>query len=165
MKYLNQEEFMKATAGKVYWNGRWEYLSIVISLLRKYDAHSILELGTNGLKLAEDSDTMEKVTTVPATYHHDATVTPWPIADKQYDFFVALQVFEHFDLKRQKQVQAFSEACRVAKNVILSLPYKWQYSDEMHNGIDDEVVLRWAGGRKWNESYVAMKRKIYLWNL
>lgn len=165
MNYLNQQSFLKATAGKVYWNGRWEYLSIVISLLRKHDAKSILELGTNGLKLAEDSDTMELAKHLPATYHHDATVTPWPIADKKYDFFVALQVFEHFDADKKKQVAAFSEAARVAKNIILSLPYQWQYSDALHNGIDDVVVIRWAGGRKWNESYVAMKRKIYLWNL
>ena len=57
---------------------------------------------------------------------HDATVAPWPVADKAYDLFVALQVFEHLG---DEQPQTFAEVRRVAKHAILSLPIDWEMPD------------------------------------
>ena len=73
---------------------------------------------------------------------HDATVAPWPVEDKAYDLFVALQVFEHLG---DKQPQAFAEVRRVARNAILSLPIDWTMPDpnNCHHQISNEKVLSW----------------------
>ena len=73
---------------------------------------------------------------------HDATVAPWPVADKAYDLFVALQVFEHLG---DKQPQTFAEVRRVAKHAILSLPIDWEMPDpnNCHHQISNEKVLSW----------------------
>ena len=73
---------------------------------------------------------------------HDATVAPWPVADKAYDLFVALQVFEHLG---DKQPQTFAEVRRVAKHAILSLPIDWEMADptNCHHMLSNEKVLSW----------------------
>ena len=72
----------------------------------------------------------------------DATKTPWPIDDKAYDLFVALQVFEHLGTH---QPEAFREVRRVARNAILSLPIDWVMADprNCHHGLTHEQVLAW----------------------
>jgi hypothetical protein len=35
----------------------------------------------------------------------DATTKPWPINDKQYDLFIALQVWEHLDNKQSRALE------------------------------------------------------------
>ena len=50
------------------------------------------------------------------TYVHDARNIPWPLRDKQYEILIALRVFQHLT---PNQREAFLEAMRVSKNVIL----------------------------------------------
>jgi hypothetical protein len=81
---------------------------------------------------------------------HNATDVPWDfIRDKQYDLFLALQVFEH--LKRDKVRGVFAEARRIARNIIISLPYKWNVPSNMlmypsHHMIDENTVVEWTDG-------------------
>ncbi len=72
----------------------------------------------------------------------NATTTPWPVADGQYDLFVALQVFEHLGTR---QPEAFREVRRVARNAILSLPIDWIMADpaNCHHDLTNERVLGW----------------------
>jgi hypothetical protein len=163
MKYMTKELFDSQTAGLVYWRDRWGYTEKVIEILKRYGAKSVLELGTNGFGVCLNSDTMERVDTYKPTVLHDAVSFPWPIADKQYHFFVALQVFEHLDPERKMQIQAFNECRRIADYIILSLPHKWTRADALHNNIDEQVVLKWTSGHKWIESYLVGIRKIYVW--
>ena len=73
---------------------------------------------------------------------HDATVAPWPYADKQYDLFIALQVFEHL---RDRQPEAFLEVRRIARHAIISLPIDWVMSNprNCHHQLSNERALSW----------------------
>ena len=79
----------------------------------------------------------------------DATTKPWPIADKAYDMFIALQVWEHLD---GKQTRAFREVMRVSKKAVLSFPYHWEGgiadkpSHRAHRDIDMELIRDWTLG-------------------
>jgi Methyltransferase domain len=78
---------------------------------------------------------------VPATIH-DATVIPWPFADRSFDLFLALQVFEHL---KDRQPEAFLEVRRIARHAILSLPIDWVMEDprNKHHMIPHERVMSW----------------------
>lgn len=83
---------------------------------------------------------------VKHTYQHNATEKPWPIADKSYDLFIALQVWEHLD---NKQSFAFREVMRVSRAAILSFPYLWHckknsLSYPEHHMIDEELISNWT---------------------
>ena len=73
---------------------------------------------------------------------HDVTQAPWPVDDKAYDLFLALQVFEHL---RHRQREAFLEVRRVARHAIISLPIDWQMEDPQncHHQISNERALSW----------------------
>ena len=49
----------------------------------------------------------------------DATQVPWPVDDKAYDLFMALQVFEHLT---DRQREAFLEVLVILEVVISSNP-------------------------------------------
>ena len=79
-------------------------------------------------------------------YYHNATEKPWPIGDKEYDLFLALQVWEHLS---NKQTRAFREVIRISKMAILSFPYKWEIPKENanypeHHQIDEELLEDWT---------------------
>ena len=102
----------------------------------------------------------------PARFRlHDATQPPWPIADKQYDLFVALQVFEHL---RHEQNVAFMEVCRVAEHALISVPIDWEMDDprNCHHRISEGRALSWF--RPFSPSRVVVgnpgprKRLIYV---
>lgn len=78
-------------------------------------------------------------------YLHDATVIPWPIADKEYDLFIALQVWEHLE---GKQYEAFREVMRISKMAILTFPYLWGCPKDdpnypSHYMINENIIAEW----------------------
>ena len=79
-----------------------------------------------------------------ADLQHDIGKAPWPARDGEYDLVVALQVWEHLE---GRQRQAFAEARRVGRRVLLSLPYLWQCPGDCHHGIDDDMIFGWTGER------------------
>ena len=79
-------------------------------------------------------------------YIHYAAEKPWPVVDKQYDLFIALQVWEHLS---NNQSRAFREVMRISKAVVLSFPYNWDCPENNANypeyhDIDEELIAGWT---------------------
>jgi hypothetical protein len=134
-----------------YYRSRVTYMtaaaSVVDDLIARHRLSRALELGPHRRPLVVGADVMQHkltadIETDGRTIVHDASVVPWPILDRAYDLFVALQVFEHLGTSQQA---AFLEVCRVAKHAVLSLPIDWQTRDpsDIHNQISHERVLGW----------------------
>jgi hypothetical protein len=117
--------------------------------LTRIAPNTALELGTNRISLMNFSDCMDMdekyidpENTTNKVFLIDATKTPWPIADKQYDVFVALQVMEHLS---PAQSLVFSEIQRIARYAILSFPYKWNTPHNLsHHNIGEELIRKWT---------------------
>jgi hypothetical protein len=131
----------------------------VIDRIDASNVTSALELGPGPIPVMQDSHLMlnpkddvpgRPLDRAPTQYVHDATQFPWPIADKKYDLFVALQVWEHLG---DQQAQAFQEVMRVAGMAILSFPLLWDCPEESHNYpehhmITDDRIAEWSLGLK-----------------
>jgi SAM-dependent methyltransferase len=93
----------------------------------------------------------------------DINNVPFPLKDNQFDFSVALQVWEHLD----NQQNAFKELYRISKNIILSFPYKWKSTKcNRHYNITDEKINEWTCNLPYNEYFIIgkkHKRKICIW--
>lgn len=151
IRVLTQSEFDEMAARFPYYDGRWGYMSAALAqastLIRRHRLRTALELGAPVRPIIVGADVMdikarpELDPTVPITIH-DATQAPWPVADKAYDLFLALQVFEHL---RDRQREAFLEVRRVARHAIISLPIDWEMDDprNCHHRISHERVLSW----------------------
>ena len=116
-------------------------------LIRDHDVRTALELGApvapilSGAHVMDYKARPELDPTVPITIQ-DATLVPWPFQDKQFDLFIALQVFEHL---KDRQPDAFREVRRIAKHAVLSLPIDWEMDDprNCHHMIPEDRVLSW----------------------
>jgi hypothetical protein len=140
-----------------YWNksfdGRWVYMEPVIKELEMMSPESAIELGSYKISLMSFSDNMglDEKYFDPSNlnnnnYVFDARTTPWPIDDKQYDVFVALQVLEHLS---PNQSDVFNEIKRISKKCILTLPYLWNApGDRNHHNITDEIINGWINQEK-----------------
>ena len=148
---LTEPEFDEMAARFPYYKGRWGYMSAALAqastLIRRHGVRTALELGAPVRPILVGADVMdikarpELDPSVPMTIH-DATQAPWPVGDKAYDLFLALQVFEHL---RDRQPEAFREVRRVARHAIISLPIDWEMDDpkNCHHRIPEERVLSW----------------------
>jgi hypothetical protein len=134
-----------------YYQNRWGYMSTALleaaRLIETDDIKTALELGAPVRPILVGAHVMDKTKrpeyddSIPAVTH-DATVMPWPVGDKQFDLFLALQVFEHL---KDRQHEAFMEVRRIARHAILSLPIDWVMDDprNCHHMISDERALSW----------------------
>ena len=134
-----------------YYGGRWGYMSAALAqaarLIHDHDVKTALELGApvapilTGAHVMDYKARPELDPTVEITIQ-DATQVPWPFADKQFDLFIALQVFEHL---KDRQPEAFREVRRIARHAVLSLPIDWEMDDprNCHHMITEERVLSW----------------------
>lgn len=146
-----KREFDAMAQAFPYYKGRWGYVSVACQqageLIDTYGLRSALELGPHLRSVIVGADVMDRRTPPELEVEgrvivHDATETPWPIGDKRYDLFVALQVFEHL---KDKQNAAFAEVRRVARHAIISLPIDWVMDDptNCHHRISHERALEW----------------------
>lgn len=135
---------------------------MVTDIVRRKNLDTVLELGPGQHTIVKGCDIMIRpeddswgrpINEVGHTYHHDATEKPWPVKDKAYDLFIALQVWEHLN---GKQTRAFREAMRISKAAVLRFPYKWicpkdnaNYPE--HHDIDEELIADWTLNIKPNE--------------
>ena len=140
-----------------YYIGRWEYFKEVISIIENHTYKDIVELGPGCMPLVKYADVIlnplddqfgKPNEAFGNVYTFDATQKPWPIPDKAYDLFIALQVWEHLD---NKQTRAFREVMRIAKAAVLSFPYQWDGGEEKpshraHKDIDMELIHDWTLG-------------------
>jgi hypothetical protein len=154
MTYEDYEELLKGP-GSSYYIGRWEYFKEVIEIIKSHSIRSVLEVGPGLLPIVKNSDVIinpeedafgRPQETTGKVFTFDATIKPWPILDKQYDLFIALQVWEHLD---NKQSRAFREVMRISKMAILSFPYLWDGGEEKpshraHRDIDRELIEDWT---------------------
>jgi len=148
---MSELEFDDMARQFPYYLGRWGYMSVALAaaadLIRRHGLHTALELGAPvrpiilGAHVMDIKARPELDRSVSITLH-DATQAPWPIDDKGYDLFVALQVFEHLG---DRQPEAFMEVRRVARHAIISLPIDWVMDDpsNCHHQISNERVLSW----------------------
>lgn len=158
MKYLTKEDYVEKIKklNDKYWNkdrgcgGRWKYIAFAVEELKRIQPETVLELGANKINLTSISDNMsldskfiDPENLMNKVFIQDATKLPYPIIDKYYDCFVALQVFEHLG---KFQSEVFKEIMRISKNAILSFPYKWNCPGDIHHGIDEEVIKGWTNG-------------------
>jgi hypothetical protein len=148
---IGRAEFDTMVEEFPYYKNRWGYMSLALveagQLIRDRDLTSALELGAPVRPIIVGAHVMDNTmrpvydTSVPATTH-DATVVPWPFADKAFDLFLALQVFEHL---KDRQPEAFREVRRIARHAILSLPIDWVMENprNCHHMISHERVMSW----------------------
>jgi Methyltransferase domain len=148
---IGRAEFDAMVEEFPYYRNRWGYMSTALleaaRLIQTDDIDSALELGAPVRPILVGAHVMDKTkrpeydTSVPAVTH-DATITPWPIADKSFDLFLALQVFEHL---KDRQPEAFLEVRRIARHAILSLPIDWIMDDprNCHHMISMERAASW----------------------
>ncbi len=156
MTYDDFEELLNGPRG-YYYEGRWEYFNKVLNIIKAEKINSAVELGPGLLPIIKNSDIIlnpeEDFFGKPEyakgeILKFDATNKNWPIKDKEYDLFIALQVWEHLD---NKQSRAFREAMRISKTIILSFPYLWdggeeKHSHRAHRDIDRDLIIDWAMG-------------------
>jgi Methyltransferase domain len=148
---LKNHELVELADSEPYYRPRRVYLSaasdVARELIDRRRLRTALELGPHLRPLIVGADVMDVVRNEALRAEgqrivHDATVVPWPFADKAYDLFVALQVFEHLGTR---QPAAFREVTRIARHAILSLPIDWVMADpaNCHHGLTNERVLAW----------------------
>lgn len=148
---IAKREFHAMARTFAYYRGRWGYVSLACreagELIDTYGLTSALELGAHLRSIIVGADVMDR--RIPPELEaegqaivHDATRVPWPIEEKRYGLFVALQVFEHL---RDRQIEAFAEVRRVARHAIISLPIDWVMDDptNCHHQISHERALEW----------------------
>ncbi len=164
MEFLNRKKCIEIGKTHPYYEGcvRWEYWGIVVKYLKAINPKSSIELGATIQSLVMDGKRMGKNKGEKPDYLWNAFDIPWPIKDKQYDVFIALQVWEHL---KGKQVEVFKEVPRISNWAILSFPYRWR-GNSSHSKITKRKI------KEWTYSYppfskpriVRNKRIIYLFN-
>lgn len=148
---LNASEIEVLVARDPYYKGRGPYLNVAggvaADLIDRGRLRSGLELGPNLRPLLYGADVIDVrhwpgLEAEGRVIIHDARVAPWPIRDRAYDLFVALQVFEHLE---GAQPIAFREVARVARSAIISLPIDWNVDDttDAHHGLTNDRALAW----------------------
>jgi hypothetical protein len=151
IRALRRHEFATLVGRAPYYKPRWGYISaagrVADRLVREHGLRSALELGPHLRSTIVGADTMDlkaqpDLQAEGRAIVHDATSVPWPVGDKEYDLFVALQVFEHLG---DRQADAFREVRRIARNAVISLPIDWVMDDptNCHHGISNEKALSW----------------------
>lgn len=180
--YWDFQKFASGDLGK-YYNGNWECITEIISLIKKLDVQKVLELGPGKHSIVKNCDVMVKseedqwgrpINEVNKEIVFDANDSPWPIEDKAYDLFVAAHVWEHIS---NKQIKAFQEVMRISKKAIIAFPYLWNcprenyYYPESHM-IDKELISNWTLGVEPKEVIMVRRtaidiskgrRIIYFW--
>jgi hypothetical protein len=146
-----------------YKNTRWNYYQTAIQLIHQLNPQEptqVLELGSRKFSLVKNCHTMEISNEYHPTFLYDATQTPWPIQNKQYQVFIALQVFEHLN---NSQPQVFQEISRISNFAILSFPYLWNCpKDPTHHNISQEKISHWTNQHKPQESTLVHNRLVQL---
>lgn len=148
---MTKPEFEAMVAKFPYYKNRWGYMSAALgqatALIGRHGLRTALELGAPVLPIIVGADVMDKkarpeLDPSVSIRVFDATQVPWPVDDKAYGLFMALQVFEHLT---DRQREAFLEVRRIARHAIISLPIDWEMPDprNCHHRISNERVLSW----------------------
>lgn len=121
---LNKKKFLQSINNyykNSYWKsieGRWEYHKVAIDIVNLIKPTSVLEVGVRGVKIFDNSDTIDIEEEANPTYLYDISKTPYPI-NKKYDIFIALRVFHHIEGNLK---DCFKEIKRISDNIIVAVP-------------------------------------------
>lgn len=140
---VTYQDYLQALDKNPYYSGRWGYYEEAIKQGIERQPKSGLELGVWSFPLFKNSTVMGLETGArPGTVTHDAKLSPWPFSDKQFDLFMALQVWEHLEGCQQA---AFKEVQRVARRAVISVPLLWRCADptDMHHQLTLETFDQW----------------------
>lgn len=139
-----KEEFDKLSIKVPYYRNRWEYYSVAQRMVMVENPKSVLEIGAS-YPIFNGSETLGLPWDKRALIKHDIRIIPWPLEDKQYDFVVALQVWEYIG---PQQEEAFQEVMRVSNRAVLSFPLGWKSCkpDDDHFNITEETISQWTLG-------------------
>ena len=177
MKFLQKETYFQKvremmgehwTKGSI--NKRWDYHARVVNLLKSLnlkDSDLILEMGTMGITCTDGSHTIDYAERwdfpgKKPDYLHDARNTPWPIADKKYEVFIALRVYQHL---APKQKEALAEAFRIAKKVIIVVDSYYKNAVVTHSkGISYSDFVNYLGGVHPNIFTQTAQGELYYWD-
>jgi hypothetical protein len=151
LRPLRLHEIAHLVATDPWYRHRGGYMSVACGvageIIEGRQLRTALELGPHLQSMIVGSDTMELFAHPLLQANgkrivHDATSVPWPVGDREYGLFMALQVFEHLGTSQPK---AFLEVRRVAQNAIISLPIDWEMADpaNCHHRLSHERVLSW----------------------
>lgn len=165
MRFLTKKDYDKRTEGDRYWINkinRWDYMKEVINEVKRYNPKKMLEVGSKGIPISYDSHllSLDKEELVNKNGKvHNLNKLPFPYETKQFDFFIALQVWEHLE----NQKASFKEAKRISKNIVISIPYLWTHVNEndCHYNIGDETMLKWTNGLYPTLTKEIINRKFY----
>lgn len=139
---MTHDDFLILLARNRYYEGRWPYYAAALEMLEAVEYSSVLELGPYQRPLIDGADIMDRAAYAgELTFPHDATIFPWPVADKSYDLFIATQVWEHL---QGRQREAFGEVIRCSRAALLSFPIGWNCLGDCHHGITEELVAEWT---------------------
>jgi hypothetical protein len=154
---ISYQEYEKLLTGPMgdWYNGRWSYYGPAIEMIKTIKYESAIELGPGKLTMIKNCDVMVKPdddfwgkpdSSEHNIIFHNATEKPWPIINRKYDLFIALQVWEHLN---NKQCLAFREVKRISKKALLSFPYMWDCPKNdpnypEHHMIDKEIIGDWT---------------------
>lgn len=155
MNYLTKEKYIELTKGYLSKNWerarqRWPYHQYVRDLLMRIDPQTILEAGSMGVKLCEESETIDysesgwKKFYTP-TYDHDLHILPWPVGE--YDVFVALRVFHHLIDKPKDyidEMQRISDYAIIALNEQAYKIYRKARKPDIEKMIGQTFILHYG---------------------
>lgn len=167
VEYIDFHEFERLVRGKPQWQSyqeRWKYHGQAVrmaSVVGPSSPSAVLEIGSFGVQVVKGSDTLD----MPGgqwdypgrkpTFLYDIRKTPWPIRDGQYELLIALRVWHHL---APNQADAFREARRVAKNIIIACPEK----EVVGLGVPRSLFVALAGTPKIEADLKGWGR-VYLW--
>jgi hypothetical protein len=154
-RLIGYDDFLKANSVNNYYNNRWIYYNEVIQMIcrNKYNINNAIELGAMKMPVISGCDTIDIEPEYHPIYLMDASITPWKI-EKKYDLFIGLQVLEHLG---GNQNNVFKEIKRIAKNIIISLPYNWNCPGDCHHGITEKTIKGWTGQEPKESLYVGSR--------
>lgn len=149
VQVLKYDESLQRRSNWRSYDIRWAYHLRAIEIIKSSGVsqpQSVLEMGTAGVQLVVGGHTIDydqkwQFPGANPTYLHDARSLPWPVADKQYKWFVALRVFHHL---QPVQFECFREAVRIAENVLILVPLPTP--DKPKKGITVCQFCEWNGG-------------------
>lgn len=171
-KFFNQIENY-ANSDVLYWKRnlnrakkRWAYYEPTIQICKNLNPKTVLEAGTMGIKIFEESEVIDykytsKYEPIDCTYLHNMKEFPWPI-DKTYDLFIATRVFQHL---LHKQKECFQEAKRISRNILLAIPIKKE-TNIPKKIISMDEVIDWNNGIKPTKIIAVPydNTKVVFWN-
>ncbi|MFX0543677.1 hypothetical protein ACEWPM_018520 [Roseovarius sp. S4756] len=148
------------------YENRWAYYSRAVEVAKTIAPTSprdVLEMGTMGASLVIGCDTIDFSKNKQWDFAgkepdilHDARKVPWPVADKKYELFIALRVYQHLV---PAQRACFNEAKRIAKNVLIVTPSVYGNG----GGLDVTTFTDWNNGKPPSLSELVMGKTTYLY--